>query len=149
MSEHKKEFEDEMHYLLDAACDYGSTGLSTDFDLGEAIDRAYSAATKLQDDTITSLEKQLAECRAVIAAKDEALQNIADDCADDAPPFRSIGASGPVKEVARTALALKPGDVELVEVADNDCGSIKWTNEKWPHICKLYALKQKEGEITS
>ena len=159
MTEHKKAFEDEMHYLLDAACDYGSTGLSTDFDLGEAIDRAYIAATTLGAHTNASLQSENTTLRsqvesllAVVAAKDEAL-NKSRETMLSLVNSRSSEAEGTEADWVAdidAGLVLKPSDVELVEVGKverdgNGHDIVMWTDFIARIGTKLYLLKQKEG----
>lgn len=121
------------------------------YDSTKAHWETWCECQKLNDARITSLESHNRELLAVIAAKDEALQEVINvfETPDHPGICDTVWVTGNRPETlydcARDALAIKPGDIALIEVADNDCGSIRWTNEKWPHKCKLYALQKKEG----
>jgi hypothetical protein len=148
------------------------------------VDHGHSHESELFADVIashneivTSLEKQLAECRSVIAAKDEALDKM----------LKSVPASGPggammidhhsidgeyigteyvdpmaviqdMYMASEKALAIKPSDVELVEIGTVAKQStyldeiLMAENENTLQVepgTVLYVLKQKEGANVS
>lgn len=95
---------------------------------------------------INALESHNRELLAVIAAKDEALRMAISH-------IQHIGTDASIEQ----ALALKPGDIALVEVGSVDCQFVDGIGEhhvaEFCHlpegVTKLYVLQKKEGANVS
>lgn len=121
------------------------------------VDAAYwswKACQKVNDARITSLESQLASALAANQVMRDALQVFAKcveqiDSEEDDEEYAKFRLLIKNYRHAQSALAIKPGDIALVEVGnvcfEDTLVGVDLTNANIKHGDKVYALQKKEG----
>lgn len=111
---------------------------------------AINTITTLQSEN-TTLRSQVESLVAVVAAKDEAFQEVKRTIEDSDHWWMDEPSRGGFdKYKIDAAIALKPSDVELVEVGkvcfEDTLVGVDLTNANIKHGDKVYALQKKEGK---